>query len=100
MGSITLEDLPAELEERLAREAQASGESLETYLRRVLIERAGRRERSSWSDLVDRFVAEVSALPPSPFSEEDDFMKGVREAPPRWIPDFDAFAAGSDRRRR
>ena len=99
MGSITLTDLPAELEERLVREAQACGESLETYLRRVLIERVNGQERSSWADLVDRFVAEVSALPPSPPPEDDDFMKGVREDRPRWIPDFDAFAAGSDRRR-
>ena len=100
MSSITLRDLPREIEEKLAREARASGEDLEAYLHRVLIERAGGQEGSSWPDLVDRFVAEVAVLPLSEPPENDDFMKGVREDRPRWIPDFDTFAAdGSDNHR-
>ena len=97
MESVTIEDLPREVREELSREAEAAGESLEAYLRQALIERAGWQTRLSWSDFVDRFVAEVRTLPPS--DNETNFGRGIREAPPRWIPDFDVFPADGDDRR-
>ena len=54
-------------------------------------------DAASWPDFVDRFVAEVAALPPS--DVEPPFLRGVREPASRWIPDFDAFAPEESGRR-
>ena len=54
-------------------------------------------DTTSWSDFVDRFVAEVAALPPS--DAEPPFLRGVREPASRWIPDFDAFVLEATRSR-
>ena len=101
VDAVTIENIPPEVRETLAREAEAAGESLEAYLRRTLIERAERRARAPWPEFIDRFVAEVADLPPPDEGANDDFLRGVREPAHRWIPDFDAFTAddASERRR-
>ena len=97
--NVTIEDLPSEVRAALLSEAEAAGESLESYLRRTLIERTGWQGQLPWPDFVDRFVAEVSALPPSDDGTDTSLLRGMREAAPRWIPDFDVFPAdGSDER--
>ncbi|HEY2762907.1 MAG TPA: antitoxin [Pseudonocardiaceae bacterium] len=75
MATIQVRDLPDDVAETYRRRAQASGQSLQSYMREQLIAMARRRDKTE----VMAVVEQVLAQDPAPGLSEDTIQAGLRE---------------------
>lgn len=93
MSSITVRNLDDAVKSKLARRARATGDSLESLVRKILTREVGGSTDESWKALVHRLAAEARSLPPSdPESFDFDRLylrgRGLTRTPPEfdWWP--------------
>lgn len=75
MATIQVRDLPDDVAEVYRRRAQASGQSLQSYMREQLIAMARRRDKAE----VMAVVEQVLAQDPAPGLTSDTIQAGLRE---------------------
>lgn len=76
MATIQVRDIPDDVAEIYRRRAQASGRSLQSYLREQLIAMARRRDKAE----VMAVVEQVLVQDPAPGLSEDTIRAGLRES--------------------
>lgn len=75
MATIQVRDVPDDVAETYRRRAQASGQSLQSYMREQLITMARRRDKAE----VMAVVEQVLAQDPAPGLRGDTIKAGLRE---------------------
>ncbi|MGH3914290.1 MAG: FitA-like ribbon-helix-helix domain-containing protein [Pseudonocardiaceae bacterium] len=75
MATIQVRDVPDDVAEAYRRRAQASGQSLQSYLREQLIAMARRRDKTEVMAIVEQALAQD----PAPGLSEDTIREGLRE---------------------
>lgn len=61
MPSVTIRDVPAEARDELAARARRRGQSLQEYLKAMLVESAARTDLDDWVAAVERRVRETGS---------------------------------------
>jgi antitoxin FitA len=75
MATIQVRDIPEDVAQTYRRRAQASGKSLQSYLREQLIAMARRRDKAE----VMAVVEQALDRDPAPGLSEDTIHRGLRE---------------------
>jgi plasmid stability protein len=75
MATIQVRDVPDDVAETYRRRAQASGQSLQSYMREQLIAMARRRDKAELMAVVEQALAQD----PAPGLSDDTIREGLRE---------------------